>query len=57
MRVVLFREFALANSYTLEASFCGADFGRHADFHFNTEHLTEIGHNFCEAILDYWDPD
>ena len=56
-RVVLWRELGLVNSYTMESSFCGADFGKHCDFQFNVEHLQEIGHNFCDAILDYCDPD
>ena len=45
------------NSFTMESSFCGADCGPHADFHFSTSHLMEIGHDFCDAILDYCDPD
>lgn len=38
-RIVVYKEMGIVNSYTLEASFCGADFGKHCDFHFNTEHL------------------
>ncbi|KAL0490549.1 cytosolic carboxypeptidase [Acrasis kona] len=56
-RVVLFKEFGLVNSYTLEASFCGPDFGRNSERHFNTRHLEQMGHFFCESILDYCDPD
>jgi hypothetical protein len=52
-RVVIWRELGIQNSYTLEASFCGADFGRHADLHFNTDMLQEIGHRFCETIIQY----
>ena len=37
-RIVIWREIGLINSYTLESSFCGSDFGKHCDFHFNTEH-------------------
>jgi hypothetical protein len=33
-RVVVWRELGLTNSYTMEASFCGADFGRYANLHF-----------------------
>ena len=46
-RVVVWRELGITNSYTLEASFCGADFGKYADFHFNTDLLQEVGHAFC----------
>jgi hypothetical protein len=50
-RIVLFKEFGITNSYTIEASFCGASFGNKADFHFNQEELQEFGHEFCEALL------
>ena len=52
-RVVIWRELGIQNSFTLEASFCGADFGKHADLHFNTDMLQEIGHRFCETIIQY----
>lgn len=51
--MVIWRELGIQNSYTLEASFCGADFGKHADLHFNTDILQEIGHRFCETIIQY----
>lgn len=38
-RVVGWKELGVQNSYTLEASFCGADFGKYADLHFNTDML------------------
>lgn len=56
-RIVIWREMGIINSYTLEASFCGSDFGRHADFHFNTEHYQEIAHNFCDALNEFCNPD
>lgn len=56
-RVVVYRELAICNSFTLEASFCGADFGPHANQHFNTRHLEEVGHQLCDTILDFCDPD
>ena len=56
-RVVMWRDFNIVNSYTLEASFCGADFGKFADYHFNTAMLEEIGHRFCQTIYDFCDPD
>lgn len=56
-RIVLYKEMGIINSYTLESSFSGASFGKYADFHFNTDHLLEIGHNFCDAILDFCDPE
>lgn len=45
-RVVMWRELGITNSYTLESSFCGADYGTYADFHFNTDLLQEVGHKF-----------
>jgi hypothetical protein len=56
-RIVMFKEMGIVNSYTLESSFCGSDFGKHADFHFSTEHYQEIGHNLCDAILEFFDTD
>merc|ERR1719401_2728900 len=56
-RVVVYRELAVANSFTLEASFCGADFGPLGDQHFTTRHLEEMGYMVCDAILDFCDPD
>lgn len=56
-RVVAYRELGLINSFTLEASFCGADFGALAEQHFTTRHLEEMGYMVCDAILDFCDPD
>lgn len=51
-RVVMFKEFNIINSYTLEASFLGPDKGVLAGLHFNTQHLLMIGHIFCETLAD-----
>ena len=56
-RIVLYRELGIVNSFTMEASFCGSNFGKHADFHFNQEHLQQVGHDFCEALVDFCNPD
>ena len=47
----------ITNTFTLEASFCGPDQGKYADYHFNLDLLQEVGHKFCETILDFCDPD
>lgn len=47
----------IVNSYTMEASFAGSDFGKHKDIHFTAQHLEEMGHYFCDTLLDLWDPD
>ena len=41
----------------MEASFCGANFGRQCDCHFNSYDLEQMGHYFCDTILDFCDPD
>lgn len=56
-RVVMWKEMGITNTFTLESSFCGADQGKFADYHFNAELLTEVGHRFCDTILDFCDPD
>merc|ERR1712137_158374 len=56
-RVVAFRELGVSNAFTLEASFCGADFGPLAEQHFTTRHLEEMGYMLCDTILDFCDPD
>ena len=38
-RVVIWRELSITNSFTLESSFCGSDFGKYSDLHFNTDML------------------
>lgn len=55
-RIVIYKEFEIINSYTIESSFCGADFGKYRDFHFNPVHLQEIGRDFCDTLLDFCDP-
>jgi len=55
-RVVVARELGIMNSYTLEASFCGANFGRYSTCHFTTMHFEQVGRSFCETIFDFCDP-
>jgi hypothetical protein len=35
MRVVMWKELGITNTFTAEASFCGPDQGKFADYHFN----------------------
>eukprot|EP00698_Gefionella_okellyi_P012506 TRINITY_DN3376_c0_g1_i1.p1 TRINITY_DN3376_c0_g1~~TRINITY_DN3376_c0_g1_i1.p1 ORF type:complete len:976 (-),score=156.11 TRINITY_DN3376_c0_g1_i1:4-2508(-) len=56
-RVVAWRELGVMNSFTMEASFAGANFGRSVNHHFTPTHLEEMGHYFCDTLLDYCDPD
>ena len=57
MRVVMWKELGITNTFTCEASFCGADQGKFADYHFNQDLLQEMGHRICDTILDFCDPD
>lgn len=34
----------------MESSFCGCDQGALAGLHFDTEHLKNIGKDFCQAL-------
>ena len=57
MRVVMWKELGITNTFTCEASFCGPDIGKFADYHFNQDLLQEMGHRICDTILDFCDPD
>ena len=50
-RIAMFRELNIANIFTMEASFCGADQGEYKDRHFSTDYLMEAGRKLCEAII------
>ena len=56
-RVVVAREIGIANTYTLEATYCGPDFGPFCDTHLCLRQLMELGRAVCEAVLDYYVPD
>ena len=49
-RVVVRREYAVINSYTLEVSMFGADKGPHKDWHYTPSQLRDIGKSFCLAL-------
>ncbi|CAM9388127.1 unnamed protein product, partial [Hapterophycus canaliculatus] len=50
------RDLGIGNSYTVESTFCGVDFGPLKDHHLNTDHLQEAGVAICDALLDYYLP-
>lgn len=52
-RVVMWREFNLINSFTLEVSFCGPTSGIYKDCHFTISLLKELGRQFCLTLIDY----
>ncbi len=45
------------NCYTLEISFCGADYGKSEYLHYNTDMFKQIASTFCLSILDLADPE
>lgn len=53
-RVVVHQELGVTNSYTLEASFCGPDFGVRKDTQFSTWDLQEMGRAWCQSLLVYY---
>lgn len=56
-RVVGWREYMILNSFTMEATFAGANFGPEKGRQFNIRDFEMIGRHFCDALLDYCDPD
>jgi hypothetical protein len=52
-RIVMWKEFNLINSFTLEASFMGPNKGANAGLHFNTKMLMDVGKGFCETLAVY----
>ena len=55
-RVVVWKQLGVPYSFTLEASFCGPDYGPLQGAHFSTVHLQEMGAAFVPALLDLSDP-
>ena len=52
-RVVMWKEFNLINSFTLECSFCGPTSGPYKDCHFTIGLLKDMGKQFCLTLIDY----
>ena len=53
----MWREMGVANSYTMEATFCGSTQDKMAGVQFTTRDLEAMGYHFCDTLLDYCDPD
>ncbi|KAI8909893.1 hypothetical protein DFJ77DRAFT_471192 [Powellomyces hirtus] len=49
-RVIVRRELGVVNSYTLESSYCGADFGEKKGLQFQIVDLQQSGLDFCQAL-------
>eukprot|EP01041_Mallomonas_annulata_P003176 gene3176-6267_t len=52
-RVVVAKELNIPLSYTLEATFCGSNYGPLKHCHMNIGHLQEVGSAMCDAILNF----
>ena len=53
----MWREMGVANSYTMEATFCGSLLGKQRGHQFTIADLEAMGYHFCDTLLDYCDPD
>ena len=51
-RITVNKEVRLPQSYTLEASFCGASQGPNKDYHFTVRDFEEMGLRVCQALWD-----
>ncbi|KDO33068.1 hypothetical protein SPRG_01883 [Saprolegnia parasitica CBS 223.65] len=54
-RVVVHQELGVINSYTLEASFCGPDFGAKKDTQMSIADLEAMGATWCQSLLVYYE--
>ena len=52
-RVVVSKELNIPCSFTLEATFCGSNYGPLKHCHMNTGHMQEVGTALCDAILNF----
>ena len=52
-RVVVAKELNIACSYTLEATFCGSNYGPLKFCHMNIGHLQEVGSALADAMLHF----
>lgn len=52
-RVVVARELNIPCSFTLEATFCGSNYGPLKHCHMNLGHMQEVGAALCDAILNF----
>jgi cytosolic carboxypeptidase protein 2/3 len=52
-RIAMYKELNIANIFTMEASFCGADKGDLKGQHFSTEALMNAGRRLMDALIVY----
>ncbi|CAG9316427.1 unnamed protein product [Blepharisma stoltei] len=51
MRVTMFKDLKIPQIYTMESSFCGADFGQYMGMHFTGQILAGIGRDLCRTLI------
>ena len=56
-RITMWKELKIPAVYTMEASFCGPDFGANSGFHFTTEHMMDVGRKLMLSLFIYCDID
>lgn len=52
-RVVVAKDMSIPCSFTLEATFCGSNYGPLKNCHMNIGHLLEVGAALCDAIVKF----
>jgi hypothetical protein len=52
-RVVVAKDLNIPCSFTLEATFCGSNYGPLKHCHMNIGHMQEVGAALCDAILNF----
>lgn len=52
-RVVVWREFRINFSFTIEASFSGMSIGPYKDTHLTIHHLENMGKHLCQTLADF----
>ena len=55
LRVVMFRELGINNTFTVEASFCGNNFGKYKNFQLSIKMLQKFGTDFAKCLLSLED--
>eukprot|EP00050_Salpingoeca_kvevrii_P022230 m.123174 g.123174 ORF g.123174 m.123174 type:complete len:1074 (-) comp9643_c0_seq2:139-3360(-) len=56
-RVSMWRSLGIVNSITMEATFCGSTLDHKNGIQFNQSDFEALGPIFCDALMDYCDPD
>ena len=55
LRVVMFKELGINNTFTVEASFCGNNFGKYKNFQLSIKMLQKFGCDFAKCLLSLED--